>query len=557
MTVGLRTPLALLLLAFIVRAALFAIFPDPAYNDSYYYVDVARSIAAGQGLSVDFVWIFAEVGNHLPDPAVLPVASNAHWLPLASFLQAPFITVLGPTALASALPGMLFGSFAAPLTWLMARDLGSRPLVAAAAGVLVAVPGTATVFMAQPETYPLSMVLVPLTLWAAARGLRGDGRAFVLAGFGAGLMALARNDGILLAAALGLVWVLDRWRAWRARHGRRSWSRVGDRPAIPVLAAVLAALAFLAVIGPWWIRQLETFGSISPTSSSGAALWIRTYSEWNSITAHPSLDSFLAQGPAAIVASRLAGLSGAIGQFAVLISSLVLVPFAVIGMISRRHARDFRPWFVYALIIFAGATLLYPLHVPGGAFIHSAMGLLPQASILSIEGLLAVGGWIGGRGRRWDEGATASVLVWGVVVSVIAIGSFSASSVLDRWEARHDQRLQLAAELDRLQIPVTDRLMSNDAAGITYATGHPGVVTTNDPPPTLEAIASAYRIRWLVLERGDVADGLAPVLAASPGARPAWIGAPVFTVASADGGVPRLALYPVCVTAGDSRCSGG
>ena len=53
---------------------------------------------------------------------------------------------------------------------------------------------------------------------------------------------------------------------------------------------------FFVVMGPWWARQLLTFGSISPTSSSGAALWIRTIHEWNSITANPSLSSWLAQG---------------------------------------------------------------------------------------------------------------------------------------------------------------------------------------------------------------------------------------------------------------------
>ena len=109
-----RTLLLLYALALVVRAALLALYPDPAYPDSYYYVDVARAIAAGSGLNVDFVWIFAEVGNRLPDPAVLPIPSNAHWLPLASFLQAPFVSILGPTAVANALPGILIGSLVAP-----------------------------------------------------------------------------------------------------------------------------------------------------------------------------------------------------------------------------------------------------------------------------------------------------------------------------------------------------------------------------------------------------------------------------------------------------------
>ena len=46
---------------------------------------------------------------------------------------------------------------------------------------------------------------------------------------------------------------------------------------------------------------------------------------------------------------------------------------------------------------FAGATFLYPLHVPGGAFIHTAIGLAPHAAILSVEGVLLLAGVVSGR----------------------------------------------------------------------------------------------------------------------------------------------------------------
>jgi len=61
-----RTPLALYLLALVGRLVLIALHPDPAYPDSFYYADVARSLVAGHGFSVDFVWIFAEVGGKIP-----------------------------------------------------------------------------------------------------------------------------------------------------------------------------------------------------------------------------------------------------------------------------------------------------------------------------------------------------------------------------------------------------------------------------------------------------------------------------------------------------------
>ncbi len=177
-----RTPLLLYALALLVRAILIVGFPDPAYPDSSYYVDVARSLHAGQGFNVDFIWIFAEVGGVIPADPTLPIPSNAHWMPLASIVQVPFLAVFGDVAWASAAPFALIGALAAPLTWAIARDAGARSLVANGAGILVAIPLLSTVFMAQPDNFSLYQPLVIAALWMAARGLRGSGRAFVAGG---------------------------------------------------------------------------------------------------------------------------------------------------------------------------------------------------------------------------------------------------------------------------------------------------------------------------------------------------------------------------------------
>ena len=548
-----RTPLALFILALLVRLALIAIFPDPAYPDSSYYVDVARAIAAGHGLNVDFIWIFAEVGNRIPANPTLPIPSNAHWLPLASFIQVPFINLLGPTAFASALPMALIGSLAAPLTWAIARDAKAEPIVAVTAGVLSAVPAAATIFMAQPENFAILQPLVAGAIWCTARGLKGDGRAYAFAGFLAGLAALSRNDGVFLGAAIGLVWIADRVRWWRGRSGSGSWVHVEDRRPISVLAAVGCLALFLVVIGPWWARQLAVFGSISPTSSSGAARWIRNISEWNSITAQPSLGKFLAQGWGPIIASRLAGLSAAIANYIVVIASIVLIPFLLIGVIGRLRSRDFAPWFMYAFIVFLTATLLYPAHVPTGAFAHSAIGLAPHAAILSMEGVLIVVGWVAGRRRAWNEGSAGMAFAWGIVILVIATAVVFGRTVASGWDDTRQQRIALATELDSLHVPASDRLLSIDAAGLKYWTGHPGIVTPDDPIDTIEAVARAYDIRWLVLEKDSSARSLGPILKGE--LTVPWIGPAAFTVPDRGGGPPRLALYPVCTTAADTRCA--
>jgi hypothetical protein len=564
-----RTPLLLFGLAVVVRLALVAMYPNAAYPDSYYYVEVARSLAAGDGLTVPFVWIFAEVGNRIPDPAILPVPSNAHWLPLASFIQAPFIAVLGPTGFASALPLALISATAAPLTWLIARDAGSKPIVGTGAGVLAAVPAAGTVFMGQPENFALLLPLVAATLWLVARGLKGSAWSFALAGLLAGLASLARNDGVLLFGAVGLIWIGDRVRWWIAQRATRRAggpTAAGDaggnpsddaprapvRRPIPFLAAVGSVAFFLLVMGPWWARQIAVFGSISPTSSNGSALWIREISDWNSITAHPTMASFLAQGIGPIVVSRIGGLVSAVANFAVVICSVVLLPLVVVGAWGRRRSIDFAPWFVYTFVVFAGATILYPLHVPGGAFIHSAIGLAPYAYILALEGVLAIVGWVARRRPSWNEASAGRVFLWATVGFTVLTAIPFGSATMGAWDAERQPRIALAAAMDGVGVAPDDRILSIDAGGMHYWTGRPGVVTPNDPIETVEAVARAYGTRWLVLERDAVADSLAPVLEGKP--RPAWIGAPVFAVPAADGGAPRLALYPVCTEPGDDRC---
>ena len=541
-----RTPVLLYALALLVRVACMVAFPDPAYADSSYYVDVARSLASGHGLSVDFVWIFAEVGGHLPADPVLPIPSNAHWLPLASFIQAPFIVLLGPNAIASALPLVLIGATAAPLTWAIARDAGSTPLVQVAAGVLAAIPAAGTVFMSQPENFAIFQPLVAATLWLAARGLRGDVRSYVLAGLLVGIASLARNDAFLLGAAVGLVFVIDRWRAWRA-----------GRPAhLPLVAAVGCFALYLVVVGPWFARQLLEFGSISPTSSTGQALWLTEYRQWNSTTAETTLATFLAAGPSVILETRLTGLVGSLANFTVLISSIILLPLLPIGAWARRHADAFLPYFLFFGLLLLGATIIFPLHVPGGAFIHTAVGLGPHTYILGLEGVAIAVGWLAARRKRWDPVVATRIFTWGVVAFVAGTALLYAPVVHASWDSTRAPRRALAAELDRLAVPADDRLMTIDASGFKYWTGRGGVVSPDDPIETIEEVARAYDIRWLVLERHAVVDALRPVIAEDE--RPDWIGAPVYEVPSTKpDGIPELALYPVCFDPADDALRGG
>jgi Dolichyl-phosphate-mannose-protein mannosyltransferase len=539
-----RTAVLLFVLALAVRLVLVAGFADPAYPDSFYYVDVARSLASGHGFSVDFVWIFAEVGGTLPTNPVLPIASNGHWMPLASIVQVPFIWLLGPTAFASALPFAICGAFAAPIARGIALEAGASRRIGLGAGLLGAIPALATPFMAQPDNFGLYEPLVAAALWMAARGMKGNARSYALAGVLVGVATLARNDGVLVGAAVGLAFLWDRWRAWRSGGSRP--------PAIPVWAAVACAGLFILVVAPWLARQLAVFGTISPSTASGKVLFIRDIGEWNSITTPATLEHLLGQGLGPLIASRIDGLLAAIAIFSILIGGVVLAPFMVVGAWRRRRSRDFGPFLTYAAVLFAFSTLISAVHVPGGTFIHSAIALAPGAYVLALEGIAEFVGWIAARRRTWDAAAAERIFTAAAVGFALFVGVAGSLTTQAIWSGRRDDFRAVAAALDTARAPATDRVMSIDASGTRYWTGRGGVVLVNDPLDTVEGVASAYDIRWLVVNRADSVAAVSPLLA---GERPAWVGAPVLSTAGA-GGEVRLAVFPVCTVAGDARCGG-
>ncbi len=600
----LAVPLGLFLFALTIRAVLAALTPDPAYPDAAYYVDIARNLAAGKGFTENFLWTFIDVGGRIPANAHLPVPSNAHWAPLASIVQVPFILVLGATQLASLLPFVLVGALAAPLGWAIARDAGAAPLVQVGAGILGAVPGLTAVFMAQPDNFALTMVLGGSALWLTSRGLRGHARSFVLAGLLIGLATLARTDGILLAAAPAAAFAWDRWRAWRAPQGGLAAAsaslgsepaasgapaRAGHpdqalasppagAPAIPFVAAVGCALAFFVVVGPWWIRQLAVFGSISPSSGYGI-LWLRSFAELDSVTAPRTLEAFLGQPLGDLVGSRVLGFVAAIGIYLALVCAVFLAPLVAVGWWRRRRSVETGPWLVAAAVLLFVSGLLFAIHVPNGMFLHASVALAPHTYWLAMEGIVAAAGWAAVRRRALDPGRLARLLTVAVLGIVIVGSGLATVTVRAGWQRTLAERRQLAAAIADLAAP-GDRLMSIDAATFEYLTEHGGIVIPNDPLPVIAQAARAYDVRWLVLERSGTVPALAPLLDGA--APPPWLGPPVYVLpesAQTSGGSGGLGgkgesggaggaggkgeaavaavIYPVCFEPGLPGCSPG
>jgi hypothetical protein len=411
-------------------------------------------------------------------------------------------------------------------------------------------PAAAAGYLGQPDNYALYMVLGALALWACGRGLRGDRRAFALGGLAVGLATLARTDGVLLGVPFAAVFAAELWRTWRAR---RAGGAAAPAPRIGWAAALTCFALFVLVVGPWLLRDLAVFGSISPSSASGRILFIRDYEQLFSASDETSLATFLAQGPLALLQSRIGGLVAALFVIGGTPLPFFLVPLVLWGAARRGREVLFVPWGIYTLVFLAACGLVFAVHVPHGMALHSGLALIPHAYLLAFVGLEAAVAWIAARRRGWDVPRATRNLAVLVIAVAWVFAALGTVRLAGEWDADMDDR---AALLAVRPIPAGDRLMSPDPGAFWYRHDIIGVVTPNDPLPVIEQAARDYRVRWLVIERGHAVPALRAVLDGD--VRPAWLSTALVVVPADRGGEAgaRAALFAVCTTPADTRCAG-
>src|SRR5438132_10289990 len=207
----------LTLLALVSRIGAAALVDYAPYTDPAYYTLVAEQLATGHGFSVPVIWSFLEVGARLPTPAVLPVPSNGHWMPLTSIVAAVFMGLFGPTWRAGQIPMVVLSAALVPFTYLVSWELFRSRWIAWLSAVLAIFAGPLLLYYPTIENFAVFGVAGAAALYTATRAVRSQrpGPWLVAAGLLAGLATLARIDGLLLVVALAIAWIV--LRGWRSR----------------------------------------------------------------------------------------------------------------------------------------------------------------------------------------------------------------------------------------------------------------------------------------------------------------------------------------------------
>ncbi len=299
---------AIALAAFAIRAA----HPSRIGDDAYITFRYARNLAQGQG----FVYN--------PGERVLGTTT-----PLYTLLLVPGVSLFGSEGLPlyATLLNAVFGGLSAFFVFFIARKLGGRLAVAAAASLLFALsPVNVMYSIAGMETALFTCLLLSAVSLLIARRV-------ALAALQISLAVLTRPDGLILAALF-----------WIAVAGMKQWR--SKRVLLPLKVFVIPLLIWLVFSGLY-------FGSFLPQSIAAKRL---AYS--SDSTVFQLAFEFLRQGSLALTA--IAALPG---NWQWLIPGLPLILFVVgaIGLIRKDSAGLLVGAFplLYALSISAGAPFLF------------------------------------------------------------------------------------------------------------------------------------------------------------------------------------------------------
>ncbi len=481
-----RDLLVVTILALVARVIAALVVDWPPYTDPAYYWLVARQLATGHGFTVPVLWSFLEVGSRIPDPAVLPVASNGHWMPLTSLVAGGGMVLFGATWHAGQVPMVILSTLLVPLTYLIGWELWRSRTVALVGALLAIVPGPLLIMYPTIDNFAVFGTCGALALYSAVHAVRSPrpGPWIVLSGALAGLATLARIDGVLLVLAPATAWALTADEARFFAPRRLAWGAA-------------SAVAFFAVLAPWLLRDLSVFGSLLP-STGGHTLWISSYNEQFSIGHPVSLSTYLASGLGSIIGSKAFSFLELVARLAVLMGGIFVV-FFVAGSWSGWRRPDLRPFLVYFWGMFVVMALVFTFHAPKGAFYHSSTAWLPFALPMSVAAIPAAGRWA----ARWwpflGRPRTHRFLAAAGLAGALVLSVVGSAALYRQWDESRTQDVA-AASFFVDNGHTTDVVMSSDPASLYYFSGNPGVAPSFDPYPVIEQILRAYDVQWIYVQ---------------------------------------------------------
>jgi hypothetical protein len=482
----------------------------PGYMDADYYFAGGIQLAEGRGFTEPYLW------NYLDDPAGLPHASHTYWMPLASIVSALGMWLAGQSTYAAArLPFILLSACVPLLTATLAFRVSRQTRPAMVSGLLSVFSLYYAPFMPVPDNYALFMLLGGTFLLLAPRREKWIPVAL---GALAGLMTLARSDGLLWLGLAGLTII------WNSSYKADGTPNIlHERLILVIPAGLLVLLGYLLTMGFWHVRNLNLFGSLL-TPGGGRLLWLQNYDQ---TFIYPPDDltpeSFLQGGWDLAFQNRIRAFASNVSNAFAAQGGIFLFPFILIGLWQLR--RDLRTKIAVTgwLILFGVLTIIFPFAGSRGSFFHAGAALQPYWWVAAPIGLDAVIAWARERGQFTDK--YAPIFLQGILVllAILMTGYLVNFRVVSSGWAK-DDAIYLAVEKMFLDngIGPADVVIVRNPPGYFIASGRPSIALPFGDESTILAAAEKYDARYLVIEKSGTFESIQD-LYSDPQSHPAFV----------------------------------
>jgi len=468
----------------------------PGYMDADYYFAGGVQLAEGRGFTEPYLW------NYLDDPQSLPHPSHTYWMPLASIASAVGMWITGQSTYeAGRLPFLLLSACVPLLTAALAFRVSGQTRLAMVSGLLSIFSLYYAPFMPVPDNYALFMLLGGGFLLIAPRR-----EAWVPLALGAlaGLMTLARSDGLLWLGLAGLTVM------WNSSSGEDVAPKTfGNWLGRIIPAGFLLLAGYLLTMGWWHIRNLNLFGSLL-TPGGGRLLWLQNY---NQTFIYPpgalTRESFLQAGWELAFENRIRALVSNFSNAFGAQGGIFLFPFILIGLWQLR--RDLRTKIAITgwLILFLVMTIVFPFAGSRGSFFHAGAAFQPYWWVAAPIGLQAVLAWARSRGQFTDR--NAPVFLQGVLVllAIFLTGYLVNFRVISTGWAKDDLIYPSVQQvLVEGGISPDEVVIVRNPPGYFIASGHSSIALPFGDESTILAAAEKYHARYLVLEKGGTFESI-------------------------------------------------
>jgi hypothetical protein len=481
----------------------------PGYMDADYYFAGGVELAKGNGFTEPYLW------NYLDDPQGLPHPSHTYWMPLASIISALGMWLAGATTYAAGRLPFIFLSACVPLlTATLAFDVSRNRLLTMVSGLLAIFSLYYAPFMPVPDNYALFMLLGGTFLLLAPRHQKWIPLAI---GAIAGLMTLARSDGLLW---LGLAGLIVMWKKPLSLK-ERGWVKEVAWNVIP--AGLLALLGYFIIMGGWHYRNYSLFGSFM-TPGGGRLLWLQSYNE-TFIYPPENLtrEGFLQTGWDSALQNRIDAFNSNIGNTFAAQGGIFLFPLILIGLWQLR--RDLRTRIAVTgwLILFAVMTIIFPFAGSRGSFFHAGAAFQSYWWVAAPIGLDAVVSWLRRRGQFTDK--NAPLIFQGIIVLLaIFMTAYLVNFRVIASGWAKDDAIYASVEEKFLDngISPADVVIVRNPPGYFISSGRPAIALPFGDEGTILQVAEKFGAGYLVLEKGGTFEAIRD-LYDNPQGHPAFV----------------------------------